>query len=271
MRENEQDFIGISINEGKNRVEVSLRGVFPDPNQIGEQILQLSNLSESYDVVLVTINSPGGDAASLSDILSVLKQYQTCITVGVGMVASAGFLLWGAGDVRVVKEYTTFMAHRESYIYHGKTAQHTDLSQHWESVGDRMMKELIGPYLTVEELEKSRYTEVFLNDVTMLERRSGISWLEFQKRDNMGFPSATVVEIDDVEYTLVGDGTAVENETGYVYKVCDLVYNKSILEPDVAVEEEVVEPQYAINELNPNIDLFDLDEIETRNVVTTKN
>ena len=234
MRENEKDFMVICVNENKQRVELSVRGVFPDVNEIADELVQLTSLSEQYDTIAVTINSPGGCVESLSDILSIVRKFDTIITIGGGQICSAGFLLWAAGHVRVIKEYTTIMAHRESYGYTGKTNQHMDVSKHWENVGNRLLVDFLGGILTTEELEKSKYTEVFFTDQDMIERNAAITWKQFIERDSMMLDFTTVMHFGGNDYAVRNDNTVVDS-AGNVYKISDLVYNSNI-EQDTEID-----------------------------------
>lgn len=232
MQDNENEFIVITVNQNKNRVEASIRGVFPDANQVAGALMTLDELSSQYDTILLNVNSPGGDVATLADIVGVLDRFNTVITVACGMVASAGFLLWAAGDVRVIKNYTSVMAHRESYNYNGKTTQHIDLSSHWDDLGNRLLNEFLGGILTGEEIEKAKYTEVFLTDVDMIERGVAITWHQFLECDATEPQTTTVFHVGDKDFILLNDGFVQDNETGYVYKLCHVLYNTISFETD---------------------------------------
>lgn len=64
-------------------------------------------------VLNIRINSYGGDARSLITLLNKLDQYPllTIKTHNIGLVASAGFILWARGDERYMDNNTLFLSH----------------------------------------------------------------------------------------------------------------------------------------------------------------
>lgn len=237
------DFILVTVNEAKSRVEVHIRGPFVPPGMVSKQIATIYEMAEDYNTVAVYINSPGGSADTLTELLSAFSRYETIITIAAGQVASAGFFLWCAGTVRVVQRHTVIMAHRESYDFHGKTPQHLDAATFNEKLFGSLIDELCGDILTEQEKHSIRTTEVFLTDDDIIEREAGIAWEHFMVRDNNPYERIDTVRIDDVAYEVSnGMATALTGDcVGYTYILDELVYdipNKKVFIECDAEEEQ---------------------------------
>lgn len=220
----------VSVNRAKTRVEVHIRGPFVAPNVVSSQIATIYELAETYDTVLIYINSPGGCVDTLAEMLSAFAQYKTVITVACGQVASAGFFLWCSGHIRVVQKYTVLMAHRESYQFAGKTQQHVEFGNFTEKLCGAMIQDLCGEVLTSDEMDTIRLTEVFLSDKDMIDRGFAITWKQFMEKDSITLNVYSGTTIDGVHYTLEGD-TAI-NDDGQVYLLNELMYdvpNKQVI------------------------------------------
>lgn len=219
--------IMIGVNADHNRVEMHVRGPFVTPEYVTQQIASLYELSMQYPAIIIYINSPGGAANTLTELLSAISRFKTVITVAAGQVASAGFFLWCAGDVRVVQRYSTLMAHREGYTYDGKTQQHLEFAQHSERLFGEMVGDLCDDILTETEKHAIRTTEVFLTEHDMLTRKAAISWEQFVARDNIQIDAELSYTIDGVNYTVNGEeliSNGADN-AGQVYQLHDVIYD----------------------------------------------
>lgn len=170
-------------NTKHNRIELHLRGEFPSPEKVADEIATLYQYSEEYSTLLIYINSPGGHLNTLIELMTATKKFSNVITVGGGEIASAGFILWCSGDIRVIQPYTMVMAHRESYGNSGKTDQHLSQAEHVDSIGRRIIEEICGSVLTNEEIERCKLTEVYFSDTTLIDRGACISWDQFVEND----------------------------------------------------------------------------------------
>lgn len=206
----EADPLSIMIDSSKGRVELTLRGPLEDPRKISEVLTKLSHSAEQYSTCIVYINSPGGDLTSLVELLGILKKYKTVFTVASGGFSSAGFILWCAGMIRVVQDYSIGMLHREAYGYIGKTAEHADLANATDESVSALFADYCLPFLTEEEESKIEYTEVYFSANDLVERGVAITWDEFiayeQRADSIQF--ACVIEdhafvMEDETYTFV--------------------------------------------------------------------
>ena len=237
-----ESFFQLVINERHSRAELHIRGSFPSPQDIGDVITDLYHQSENYSTLAIFINSPGGDATTLAEILSAINSYEYIITIGAGQIASAGFFLWCRGDLRVAQAYSSYMAHRESYGGFGmKTDQHIDLANHTNEIYGRMIKEMCDGVLTDEELEKCRYTEVFLSGEELVARDVAISWEDFHRRDTTPVVYSTVVSIGDEIHVVENNRTRVETELGEAsIHIFDLLYGNPCPNYEIDLDEDAL-------------------------------
>lgn len=82
------------------------------------------NLIEEKDKVLsLYINSPGGSLSDCFALIDIMRQSKYPIkTIGIGMVASAGFFIFACGTkgYRIISRNTSIMFHQYSEFIHGK-------------------------------------------------------------------------------------------------------------------------------------------------------
>lgn len=218
-------------NKDHNRIEVHIRGEILSPEHYNDSFITLYAVAETYDQCLVYINTPGGCASTLTEFLAVLDKFKTVVTVGSGIVASAGFTIWCRGDIRVVQKYTSMMAHRESYGSHAKTAQMLEQAKHIDDVYGLMMRDICGDILTPEELKKAEFTEVNFTADEMIRRKKAISWNQFIECEfACYYPNRAYVKIRENEYQLFDDNSIIishDLEKGEitVAGLYDVIYN----------------------------------------------
>lgn len=242
-------FLTIARNDDRSRVEAHVKGTFDAPRNNVYEIGALYDLSDKYDTVVVYINSEGGRIDMLSELVSVIRKFKTVITVGAGQVNSAAFMLWCVGDIRVVQDYTIFMAHRESYRMSGKTDQHVELANFNQRIFSKTVDDFFKNVLTSDEMEKIRHSEVFLSGDDLIERECAISWDHFVEGSNRQ-PNdiITILQFGD-EFWMPNGHTMTEvmiDFGGPVYKEHDIVYNVPnavpIWSPEEVDDDDEVEP-----------------------------
>jgi len=237
-------FITIRADDAMMRVSVHIRGEFPDPASISEELAMLYALSSEYQSIVIFINSPGGRVDSLAEILNVFELYESVITVGTGVVGSAAFNLWASGDIRVVQKYASMMAHRESYAIHVKTDQQKDYAEHASAVYGKLHSDLLSCILTEDELEFSKRSEVFLSTEELISRGVAISWENFVERDLTQFDKSDMLYIDDRIFIPMrsddGDSCLAEVTVDIVdvYPYNDVIYKHVHEEKENALEEK---------------------------------
>lgn len=201
--------ISISLVENTEaaRVEMHLRGAILPPEDIEGLLTSLYQVSDSYDTIMVYLNTPGGSLYSLVEIMAALQKFKTIITVACGTSASAGFLLWCSGNIRVVQPYASLMCHREVYnTGMMKTSQHLDLVNHANDTYAGMTDKLCAGILTPEEMQKSTITEVFLSGDQMIERGKAISWAQFIAADRVQLQPDVTVCHNGIVYDVLPSG-----------------------------------------------------------------
>jgi len=202
----ENNFLIIDINEDRNRVEVHIRGVIDEPKTITNEIRTLYKLVETYPTILIYFNSPGGYTDTVVELLSIIKMFDLVITVASGTCASGAFMLWAAGDIKVIQDYTSMMIHRESYGYEGKTDQHSELAEINNKLFKYLLLDLCSNILTEEEHEKIKYTELYFSPETLIERGAAITWDSFIESEEQVIKSIPVLVFPDGNQYVTEDG-----------------------------------------------------------------
>lgn len=237
------NFVTIRRDEAMDRLSVHLRGNFPAPEDISTEIATLYALAEDFDSVIIFINSDGGQLKTLVELMSVFNLYKTKITVASGSVSSAGFILWGLGDIRVVQKYTSLMAHREAYSLYGKTDQQRDYVDHLDNLYNRMYSDLIGDLLTEEELQMAKRSEVFFSADELVNREVAVFWEDFVKRDLMQVDTSAIMTIGNKMFMPIPDDSGEMFLAHIDIDIKDVYpYNHVMYYMDHSEEEDAVEP-----------------------------
>lgn len=227
----------IEILDTPSRLEVHLRGVFCSPMYVSKEIAYLYQMNKKHDTVAVFINSVGGDASLLSELVSVFRTYKSVITIAGGNLASAGFMMFGIGDVRVVQDHTWMMAHRESYAAPpNKTENHLDLANYNKELYGNLLADTCGDILTDEEIERATRTEVYVTADQLIDRGVAISWADFIQAEQREIEPRNIVSVDGIpflydeeEHTM----TMIENiELGETFPVHDVIYHMEFVGED---------------------------------------
>jgi len=144
-------FITMTTTEATSTVTCFLRGEFVDAELCSDELTELYALSDRYDNLVLNINSAGGIVSTCVELIGITKLFNSVITIAVGEVQSAAFLLWMCGDLRVVHPYTTCMIHREGSGFYGKTNAHLDNAAHLDKLYSVMLHDIVCGVLTDEE------------------------------------------------------------------------------------------------------------------------
>lgn len=215
-------------NDNHNRIELHIRGGIPDPSAVSGEFSLLYQYAEEYPTLLIYLNSPGGVVSTAVELLSIMGKYRTVITVATGEIASAGFFIWCAGQIRVIQPYCSVMTHRESYGGTAKTQQHIDQAVYVNELYDELIEDVCGGVLTKEEVERIKYTEVFFSGKELINRDQAISWEQFVEADTTPIEWGTYATINDKQYVRVSeDLVMMESEEGpsYIISLYDAIYN----------------------------------------------
>lgn len=176
----------IQVGEDKERGLVILKiyGAIEEPQEYIEELAKLEQLSKMYEVLEITLNSPGGSLNTTVDIASIISNFAYVATIGKGEIASAAFMLWTMGDIRVVTDYSMYMAHRESYGMYGKTSEHRDAARTFGKVYEEMFENCFGDLLTDDEKIIADRSEAWISYKDLLERDRVISFDNYLNPQN---------------------------------------------------------------------------------------
>lgn len=243
-------FITLAKNDELGRVDVHLRGIFESPQSCTQELTELHHLSSQYPTACVYINSDGGRIDLLMELTNILKKFQSVITVVTSNAASAGFMLWCIGDVRVVCPHAEIMAHRETSGMIDKTHPMSDRVEFLKRRFDHLFVDLCGDFLTEEEIELAKRGELWFLGEDFIEREQAISWEKFCSVDSAPPEPIALVNIDDVVYMdvsgLLMPVKDIEMDDGELYNPHQIIYGvhnpknllEGLVEPDENEEED---------------------------------
>ncbi len=176
----------IQVIDDKNRgmAIVRIYGGIEEPEEYIEELAKLDFLATQYDAVEITLNSPGGSLNTTVDLASIINNFKYVITIGKGEIASAAFMLWTMGDVKVVTDYSMYMAHRESYGMYGKTSEHKDAANIFGAVYEELFEQCFGTILTDNEKMIAERSEAWVSYKDLLKRDGIISFDEYIEAKN---------------------------------------------------------------------------------------
>jgi ATP-dependent protease ClpP protease subunit len=171
--------IQVTEDPERNLVVLRIYGELDEPEEYVDEITKLDLLAKNYDIVEISLNSPGGSLNTAVDLASIINKYQYVITIGKGTIASAAFMIWTMGDIRVVTNYSMYMAHRESYGMYGKTSEHRDAADTFGKVYEEMFNECFGDLLTKKEKRIAERSEAWISYKDLVARDRVISFDEY--------------------------------------------------------------------------------------------
>ena len=238
-------FMSVVKNDSHGRVELHLRGEFGSPQASTLELTELTNLSEVYPTCVVYINSIGGRVDLLREIVAILEKFQNIITVVTSNANSAGLMLWGIGDLRVVCPHAELMAHREMSGYMDKTDAFIGRGEFLKRRFELMFNDMCGGILTDEEIDKARFTEVWLLGQDMIDRGVAISWEQFHVMDTTPVESMRVISRNGQLYVQSSDGDLmkanVEFDQSTLYSFLDVMYGDESPTDDIEESEPPIQ------------------------------
>lgn len=200
------NFIEVNECDDKNRLEVCITGYFPAPEEVADGLSYLREKSNSYSTIMYYISSLGGDSRTLKELICISNLYDNVITVNTSYCASAGFIMWCSGDLRVANRYSTFLAHRERYTHSGPTSTHIDNALFTDFEFRRLFSDVCGDVLTSEEIEEACYKDIRYSDLDFISRGCAISYEDFLENENTKFEHlGDIISKDGIMYLVDGD------------------------------------------------------------------
>ena len=227
--------IQVSEDSERGLAILKIYGLIDEPEEYIEELSKLDLLSKKFDVLEITLNSPGGNLNTTVDITSIIAKFNYIVTIGKGEVASAAFMLWTMGDIRVVTSYSMYMAHRESYGMYGKTSEHRDAAVTFGKVYEEMFEQCFGDLLTDNEKNIAERSETWISYKDLLDRPGVISYDDYIAPKNPYSISELYTNEDgkmfmydaenDFYRTVKVEFTdeAISDMTEYLYGVTDIV------------------------------------------------
>jgi ATP-dependent protease ClpP protease subunit len=179
-----QKNIQVAEDKERNLAVLKIYGTIEEPEEYIEELAKLEILSKNYDVLEITLNSPGGSLNTTVDIASIIRNFTYVATIGKGEIASAAFMLWTMGDIRVVTDYSMYMAHRESYGMYGKTSEHRDTAKTFGLVYEEMFENCFGTLLTDIEKSVAERSETWISYKDLIGRDKVIGYDTYIKPIN---------------------------------------------------------------------------------------
>ncbi len=176
--------IQVIDDQDRNIAVLRIYGTIQEPEEYIEELAVLNLLVTKYDAIDLTLNSGGGCLNTAVDIASIINNFKYIITIGKGEIASAAFMLWTMGDVRVVTDYSMYMAHRESYGMYGKTSEHKATATAFGDVYEEMFEKCFGELLTHDEKAVAERSETWISYKDLLDRPGVISFEQYMQPAN---------------------------------------------------------------------------------------
>lgn len=149
-------------------------GVIEEHDENVVDAIMTLDLASEHDIVNIFINTPGGSlTTTISLVHAMMRTDATVITHADGEVASAGTLIFFAGQSYVVYPYSTLMVHDYSggVDPHGKGNENLKRLIAGNNLINRMTKDLYIPVFTEEEvIEILEGKDVYLDSDELIER-----------------------------------------------------------------------------------------------------
>jgi ATP-dependent protease ClpP protease subunit len=143
----------VKISSMTSYIEVNIDRDITAPEDFREEIAAIRGSKEG-DVIHMTINTGGGRLDTTSAILSAMRSTKAhIITEAVGTVASAGTLLFLAGDEFKINQDLDFMAHTASGGMGGKSNNVVEQALHQQKSIQNMFTSAYQHFLTDSEIE----------------------------------------------------------------------------------------------------------------------
>jgi ATP-dependent Clp protease protease subunit len=109
--------------------------------EIVQWILESNFSEETPDILNLIICSPGGELASAFAIIDIMKSSHIPIrTVGLGQIASAGLMIFLAGNERILTPNTSIMSHQFSGGSIGKEHELFSIVKEFDLTRQKMIR-----------------------------------------------------------------------------------------------------------------------------------
>ena len=143
----------VRVSSMTSYIEISIDRDITAPEDFREELAAIKSSKEG-DVIHITINTAGGRLDTTSAILSAMRGSKAhIITEAVGTVASAGTLIFLAGDEFKINQDLDFMAHTASGGMGGKSNNIVEQALHQQKSIQNMFTYAYQHFLSDSEIE----------------------------------------------------------------------------------------------------------------------
>ena len=183
--------------------------------------IQLIRTASPDDTIRLIINSPGGYVSLAMAFISAINESAAkIVTHAEGTVASAGTLLWLAGEDRTVSPMTEFMFHNYQGDTWGDGANMFSQITFAKERFDRVIRRFYTNVLTEEEIQRIiGGGQIWLDDEQMVER-TGATLLSKEylrkKREEYGMAAPSEKEPTTIPYEVLGEDKAQKKDKGVI-------------------------------------------------------
>lgn len=155
----DDEIMSIGIDNAFTNIPVArqhtfyLSGFIQSPEQYTKWFHVIRNAGEN-DVVVIHINSPGGDAATAIQFMRVIAESKATVVASVeGNCMSAATMVFLAADSYQISEHSCFMFHNYSGMSIGKGGEMYDNIVFERKWSERMLKSIYTDFLADSEIE----------------------------------------------------------------------------------------------------------------------
>lgn len=143
----------VKVSNLNSYIEILIDRDITAPEDFREEISAIRSSKEG-DIVHIVINTGGGSLDTASALLSAMRGTRAhIITEAVGTVASAGTLIFLAGNEFRVSQELSFMLHTASYGTGGKSNNVVEQVLHYEKGTRALVTSAYQNFLSLDEIE----------------------------------------------------------------------------------------------------------------------
>lgn len=148
----DKHFSRLSVKPAALDYHYDLAGEIGESDEYLDLLDALRDAGE-HDIVHIHINTPGGDLATVAQILDGMENCKGSVyTYAEGQVMSGGSLIFFKGDGLAVGKYAEFLAHGPHGGARGKMQDHVDMSKHNQQYVKELYEDVYSPFYSKAEI-----------------------------------------------------------------------------------------------------------------------
>lgn len=199
-------------------------------NSLYIDIIRGLNTADHSKELHVFINSYGGSIDTLVMFMTAISQFSWVVTIGMGTVMSAGFVLWCMAPERYASPVSNFLHHAWSSFMYGPRSRIEGLAN-VNTKRDDILDEYVGVagVLTPEEMKRAKDADIFLLGDDLLKRGACNHIDDYYTRPK--FEIGNHIVIGEELYIQEKDGTfrKVQKSKGKPLTYADLLQKNYLL------------------------------------------